>query len=59
MCKDWSNKLHKVWRENWVGNGGLEEMCYWYELLVAKSEGKLLEYSRICSGQGSQTTTIW
>jgi len=34
-------------RENWVGSGGLEEMWNEHVMFGAKTEGKLLEYSRL------------
>jgi len=37
----------KAWRENWVGNGGLNNMWKGHVMLLEKSEGKLIEYSRI------------
>ena len=48
-----------MWRDNLVANGGLKEMGNGHQMLVAKTEGKLLEDSRICSGRGSLTATIW
>jgi len=47
MSKDLSNKLHRVGRENWVGNGALEEMWNGHKMLVAEPEGKLLVYPTI------------
>jgi len=33
-------------RENWVGSGGLEEMCIGHVMFGAKTEANLLEYSK-------------
>jgi len=34
-------------RDNWVGNGGAKEMWNGHVMLVEKTEGKRLKYSRI------------
>ena len=40
-------KIHRVWLENTVANDGLKEMWNGHVMLVEKTEGKLLQYSRI------------
>ena len=40
-----------MWRENSVA-GGLKEMGNGHEMLVAETEGKLLEDSRMCLRPG-------